>query len=55
MTVSFIAGLFLNGAMSMLWNILNTLQLIVALQLLKVTLPVNVVEASEIFDQVANF
>lgn len=39
---SFILQVFLSGALSMLWNIFNTLQIILALNLLMVSFPANI-------------
>ena len=41
--VTFILNLALKGVMSQLWNIFNTLQIILALPLLTVVMPANVV------------
>ena len=38
---SFILQVFLSGALSMLWNIFNTMQIILAFNLLLVTFPAN--------------
>ena len=41
--MTFLLNLFLNGVMSQLWNIFNTLQIILALPLLAVVMPANVI------------
>ena len=46
---------FLSGAFSMLWNIFNTLQLLMALKLLLVNLPVNVTFIFDFLDETVNF
>lgn len=40
--LTFIINLLLNGVMSQLWNIFNTLQILMALPLLSVLVPANV-------------
>ena len=40
--VTFVINLLLNGVMSQLWNIFNTLQIIMALPMLQVMMPGNV-------------
>ena len=46
---SFFLQLFLSSALSMLWNIFNTLQIICALDLLMVKFPANVILVKEQF------
>ena len=53
--VTFILNLALKGVMSQLWNIFNTLQIILALPLLTVVMPANVVMVQEVIDQIVNF
>ena len=40
---------------TILWNIFNTLQIILALPLLTVVMPANVVMVQEVIDQIVNF
>ena len=40
--LSFVLQLFLSGALSMLWNIFNTLQIILSFNLLMVSFPANI-------------
>ena len=54
-TLTFILNLILNGVMSQLWIIFNTLQIIMALNLLAVILPANVILVQEIVIGVINF
>ena len=53
--LTFILNLSLNGVMSQLWNIFNTLQIIIALPLLAVIMPANVLFVKDVMDQVVNF
>ena len=53
--LTFALNLILNGVMSQLWSIFNTLQIIMALNLLAVILPANVILVQEILIGVINF
>ena len=51
---SFILQIFMSGALSMLWNIFNTLQIILALNLLMISFPANVELMQEQFTDMVN-
>lgn len=53
--LTFLVNLLLNGVMSQLWNIFNTLQIILALPLLSVVMPANVVFVKKVIDGIVNF
>ena len=53
--LTFTLNLLLNGVMSQLWSTFNTLQIIMALNLLAVILPANVILVQEIVIGVINF
>lgn len=53
--MTFILNLVLNGVMNQLWNVFNTLQILLALPLLAVDPPANVLSAVDIANQVVNF
>ena len=53
--LSFIVNLLLNGVMSQLWNIFNTLQIILLLPRLAVLMPANVELVSKVVQQIVNF
>ena len=53
--LTFILNLLLNNVMSLLWNIFNTLQIIMALPMLNVLMPANVVFVQKILDDIVNF
>ena len=48
--VTFILNLALKGVMSQLWSIFNTLQIILALPLLSVVMPANVLEVQAVIN-----
>ena len=52
---SFITQFFLNGSLSLLWNIFNTLQLIIGLEYLSVIMPSNVALIYKTIKDVVNF
>lgn len=52
--LSFILNLFLSGVMSQLWNIFNTLQIILSLPLLAILIPANVALVCKVIDQIVN-
>ena len=51
---SFVLQIFMSGALSMLWNIFNTLQIILALNLLMISFPANVELMQEQFTDMVN-
>ena len=53
--LSFILNLLLSGVMSQLWNIFNTLQIILLLPHLAVLMPANVELVEEVINQIVNF
>ena len=53
--LTFTLNLVLNGVMSQLWSIFNTLQIIMALPMLSVMLPANVIAVNKIVYGVINF
>lgn len=53
--LTFIINLLLKGVMGQLWNVFNTLQILLALPLLNVILPANILFMQSIIDQVVNF
>ena len=53
--MTFILNLFLSGVMSQLWNIFNTLQIIMALPMLTVIMPANVLEVRTVLNDIVNF
>ena len=53
--LTFILSLLLKGVMSQLWNIFNTLQIILALPLMDVVMPVNLLLCKDVVDQIVNF
>ena len=53
--MTFVINLLLNGVMSQLWNIFNTLQIILALPLLSVMMPSNVILVQDVLLQIVNF
>ena len=52
---TFILNLLLNGVMSQLWNVFNTLQIIMALPLLTVIMPANIIFVQKVVNDVVNF
>lgn len=52
---TFALNLLLNGVMSQLWNIFNTLQIIMALPMLQVQIPGNIVLVQEMLLSIINF
>ena len=48
--VTFVLQFLLSGVMSQLWNIFNTLQIIMAMKLLAVMTPVNVTIVNDMID-----
>ena len=59
MQANFVLMLILNislgGALSLMWNIFNTLQLVTQLPKLNVRPPVNILAVYDSFDELANF
>lgn len=53
--MSFILQFFIVGALSLLWNIFNTFQLLIAFELLQVSFPSNVTLISQKVDTAVNF
>ena len=53
--MTFLLNVFLSGVMSQLWNIFNTLQIILALPLLAVVMPANVIFVKKVIDGIVNF
>ena len=53
--LTFILNLLLNGAMSQLWSVFNTLQIILAMPLLAVIMPANVLLVQRVVNEVINF
>lgn len=47
--------MFLNGVMSQLWNIFNTLQIIMALPMLQVQMPSNIILVQDMLLSIINF
>ena len=54
-SVSMILQFFLSGALSLLWNIFNTLQILLALNLLLVDLPANITLIRDFMYDTVNF
>ena len=52
---SFVMQIFLNGALSLLWNIFNTLQIIFSLNLLLVIFPANLAIYYDTLYAIVNF
>ena len=52
---SFILQIFMSGALSMLWNIFNTMQIILLLNLMMISFPANVSLMQEQFEDLVNF
>ena len=52
--LSLLLNLLLSGVMSQLWNIFNTLQIILSLPLLAILLPANVQLVCEVIDKIVN-
>ena len=52
---SFILQIFMSGALSMLWNIFNTMQIILLLNLMLINFPANVSLMQEQFEDLVNF
>ena len=48
--LTFLLNLLLKGVMSQLWNIFNTLQIILALPMMNVVMPVNVLLCKNVVD-----
>ena len=55
LVLTFILNLFLNGVMGQLWCMFNTLQIIMAMRYLKVTMPANINFVLETLDSIVNF
>lgn len=53
--LTFFLNLLFSGVMSQLWNIFNTLQIIMALPMLAVIMPVNIVLVMEALNEIVNF
>ena len=53
--MTFVINLLLNGVMSQLWNVFNTLQIIMALPLLNVLMPSNVLLVQDVLLKIVNF
>ena len=53
--LTFFLNLLFSGVMSQLWNIFNTLQIIMALPLLAVLMPANVLLVMDALNQIVNF
>ena len=53
--MSFTMQFVLNGALSLLWNIFNTLQIIMAMELLALALPANVNMLYNLLEDTINF
>lgn len=47
--------IFLSGALSLLWNIFNTLQLVIAMKLVLISMPANVELIYELIEETVNF
>ena len=52
--ISFSLSIVLNGVMSQMWNIFNTLQIILALPLLPVIMSANIEIVREAIDKITN-
>ena len=53
--LTFLLNFLLNGVMSQLWNVFNTLQIIMALPLLTVIMPANIIFVQKVVNDVVNF
>ena len=52
---SFVVQFFLSGALSLLWNIFNTLQILLALEMLNLVMPANVTVFYNLIKDTVNF